>query len=53
MARARIHAALVAGLSNGTLKPVVGRVLPLAEAAQAHEIVMGGHGAYGKLVLVI
>ena len=51
--RAKIHAALVAGLSNGTLKPVVGREMPLGEAAQAHEIVMQGRGAYGKLVLVI
>ncbi len=51
--RAKIHAALVAGLSNGTLEPVVGRDMPLGEAAQAHEIVMQGRGAYGKLVLVI
>ena len=29
-----IHAALVAGLANGTLNPVVGREMPLADAAQ-------------------
>ena len=32
----RIHSALVAGLENGTLRPVIGQELPLAEAAQAH-----------------
>jgi NADPH2:quinone reductase len=46
-----IHAALVAGLENGTLRPVVGREMPLADAARAHEAVMQP-GAYGKLVLI-
>lgn len=46
-----IHAALGAGLANGTLKPVIGRELPLAEAAQAHTAVLEP-GAYGKIVLV-
>ncbi len=46
-----MHAALVAGLENGTLKPVVGRELPLAEAAEAHRAVMAP-GAYGKIVLI-
>ena len=45
------HAALVAGLSNGTLNPVVGREFPLADAARAHEAVMEP-GAFGKIVLV-
>lgn len=49
--RASIHAALVAGLENGTLKPVVGRELPLAEAARAHEEVLKP-GAFGKIVLI-
>lgn len=48
---AGIHAALGAGLENGTLRPVVRRELPLAEAAQAHKAVMEP-GAYGKIVLV-
>lgn len=48
---ASIHAALVAGLENGTLRPVVGRELPLAEAASAHQAVMEA-GAYGKIVLI-
>jgi len=48
---ASIHAGLVAGLENGTLKPVVGREFPLADAARAHEAVMEP-GALGKIVLV-
>ena len=48
---AGIHAALRAGLEAGTLRPVVGRELPLAEAARAHEEVLKP-GAYGKIVLV-
>jgi len=46
-----IHAALVAGLENGTLNPVAGRELKLADAARAHEAVMEP-GALGKIVLV-
>ncbi|MFY9583761.1 MAG: NADPH:quinone reductase [Candidatus Acidiferrales bacterium] len=46
-----IHAALVAGLENGTLRPVVGQELPLAEAPRAHQALMQP-GAYGKIVLV-
>jgi NADPH2:quinone reductase len=46
-----IHAALVAGLENGTLRPVIGKEFPLADAAQAHRAVMGS-GALGKIVLV-
>jgi NADPH2:quinone reductase len=48
---ASIHAALVAGLENGTLRPIVGKELPLAEAPQAHRAVMES-GAYGKIVLI-
>jgi len=48
---ASIHAALVAGLENGTLRPVIGKEFPLAEAAQAHRAVMEP-GAVGKIVLV-
>jgi NADPH2:quinone reductase len=47
---ASIHAALVAGLENGALHPVIGRELPLAEAPQAHRAVMEA-GAFGKIVL--
>lgn len=49
--RAGIHAALAAGLENGTLRPVVGQKMPLAEAARAHEAVLEP-GAYGKIVLI-
>jgi NADPH:quinone reductase len=45
-----IHAALGAGLAAGTLRPVINRELPLAEAPRAHELVMS-KGAYGKIVL--
>jgi NADPH2:quinone reductase len=48
---AGIHAALAAGLEAGTLRPVVGRELPLSEAARAHEEVLKP-GAYGKIVLI-
>jgi NADPH2:quinone reductase len=48
---ATIHAALVAGLESGTLRPVVGREMPLAEAPRAHQAVMEP-GAYGKIVLI-
>jgi len=47
-----IHAALVAGLESGTLNPVVGREMPLAEASLAHRAVMEP-GAYGKIVLIL
>ena len=40
-----------AGLQSGVLKPVVGRELPLAEAARAHQLIME-RPALGKLVLV-
>jgi NADPH2:quinone reductase len=48
---ASIHAALVADLENGTLRPVIGKEFPLAEAAQAHRAVMEP-GALGKIVLI-
>ncbi|HEV8715005.1 MAG TPA: NADPH:quinone reductase [Candidatus Binatia bacterium] len=48
---ARIHAALVAGLENGTLRPVIGQELPLAEAPKAHHTVIEA-SAYGKIVLI-
>lgn len=48
---ASINAYMVAGLANGTLKPVVGREFPLADAAKAQDAVMAP-GAHGKIVLV-
>jgi NADPH:quinone reductase len=46
-----IHAGLFAGLENGTLRPVVGKVLPLEEAARAHKEILEP-GSAGKIVLV-
>lgn len=46
-----VNAGVQAALAAGTLKPVVNRELPLAEASKAHEAVMAG-GAAGKIVLV-
>jgi NADPH:quinone reductase len=48
---ASMHAAFLAGLENGTLRPVVSRELPLAEAAAAHREVMEA-STFGKIVLV-
>jgi NADPH:quinone reductase len=48
---ADIHAGIIAGLENGTLCPVVGKELPLAEAARAHKEILEP-GAAGKIVLV-
>jgi NADPH2:quinone reductase len=48
---AEIHGGIVAGLENGTLRPVVGKELPLAEAPRAHKEVMEA-GAFGKIVLI-
>ncbi|BCS54198.1 NADPH:quinone reductase [Geobacter sp. SVR] len=48
---ASMHAAFAAGLENGTLRPVVSRELPLAEAATAHHAVIEA-STFGKIVLV-
>jgi NADPH2:quinone reductase len=47
----QIHAGLYAGLENGTLRPVVAKQLPLAEAARAQKEILEP-GAVGKIVLV-
>jgi NADPH:quinone reductase len=46
-----MHAAIGAGLEDGTLRPIVGKELPLKDAAQAHVDVLSP-GAHGKIVLV-
>jgi NADPH2:quinone reductase len=48
---AGIHAAIIAGLEAGFLKPVIGKELPLADAPKAHELVLAP-GSYGKIVLL-
>jgi NADPH2:quinone reductase len=47
-----LHAALVEGLANGTLRPIIAMELPLAQASRAHEAVMEP-GHHGKIVLVV
>lgn len=49
---ASAHAAIVAGLETGILRPVIGKEIPLKEAARAHEEVMKPTGAHGKIVLI-
>jgi NADPH2:quinone reductase len=46
-----IHNALAVGFENGTLRPIVGKEIPLADAPRAHHEVMEP-GAYGKIVLI-
>jgi NADPH2:quinone reductase len=46
-----IHSAIVAGLKNKTLRPIVGQEIPLSEAPRAHAAVLAS-GSYGKIVLV-
>lgn len=49
--QAGIHAAIVAGLEDNTLRPVVSKEFPLAQAPAAHKAVMEP-GANGKIVLI-
>ncbi len=48
---ADVHAGIFAGLENGTLRPIVGKELPLAEAARAHKEILEP-GAAGKIALI-
>jgi NADPH:quinone reductase len=48
---ASIHAALVAGLRDRTLRPIIGEEMPLADVARAHHEIIE-KPAYGKIVLV-
>src|SRR6185437_14138037 len=45
-----IHAAIISGLENKSLRPIIGKEFSLAEAGKAHEAVMEA-GARGKIVL--
>jgi NADPH2:quinone reductase len=47
-----INAALIDGLTNGSLNPVIRTEIPLADAPRAHEAVME-EGALGKIVLAV
>lgn len=44
-------AAIQAGIANGWLRPIVGKVFPLQDASKAHFDIIGGNGALGKTVL--
>jgi NADPH2:quinone reductase len=46
-----IHAGIDAGLENATLRPIVGKELPLKDAPQAHQDILAP-GAFGKIVLI-
>ncbi len=46
-----IHAGVQAGLENGSLRPIIGKEIPFANAAEAHRAILEP-GAYGKIVLV-
>jgi NADPH2:quinone reductase len=48
---AEMHAGLFAAMESGTLRPVVGKEIPLAEAARAHKEILES-GTAGKIVLV-
>ena len=48
---AGLHGALVEGLANGTLRPVIAMELPLGQASRAHEAVMEP-GHHGKIALI-
>jgi NADPH2:quinone reductase len=47
-----MHAAFAAGLGDGTLRPVVSREIPLAEAARVHHAVLEA-STLGKIVLTV
>ena len=46
-----LHHALVEGLRNGSLRPVIAQELPLAQASRSHEAVLEA-GHHGKIVLI-
>lgn len=49
--KTQAYAAVVAGLEDGTLDPVIDRELPLAEAVQAHHAILES-AHHGKVVLI-
>ncbi len=48
---AQLHAAVGAGLANGTLMPIIAQEIPMADAPRAHQAIMAP-GARGKIVLI-
>lgn len=49
--RTGIHEDLIKGLKAKTLRPIIGKELPLDQAAEAHRLVMQS-SAFGKVVLI-
>jgi NADPH2:quinone reductase len=47
-----IHAGIYAGLESGTMRPVIGKEIPLQEAPRAHKEILEP-GAAGKIVLTM
>ncbi|HEX3051086.1 MAG TPA: zinc-binding dehydrogenase, partial [Aggregatilineaceae bacterium] len=48
---AGMHSFIFEGLRNKTLRPVIGQIFPLAEAAHSHEVLFKSE-TFGKVVLV-
>jgi NADPH2:quinone reductase len=48
---ASVHAALIAGLENGILRPIINQEMALSAAPDAHRTIMEP-GAYGKIILL-
>jgi NADPH:quinone reductase len=48
---AEMHAGIGAGLQDGTLRPIVGKEIPMKDAAIAHKEILEP-GAFGKIVLI-
>lgn len=46
-----IHHYLIAGMKKGVIYPIIGKEIPLSEAAKAHDDVINAK-AYGKIVLL-
>ena len=48
-----MHAAIQGGMEAGWLRPIVGKKFPLEKASEAHENIITGSGALGKMVLTV
>lgn len=48
-----MHAAIHGGMEAGWLRPIIGKAFPLESASEAHEDIITGSGALGKMVLTV
>ncbi|XP_046567472.1 quinone oxidoreductase-like isoform X2 [Haliotis rubra] len=46
-----MHAAMEAGMSQGWLRPIVGKEFPLEKAAETHDLIINTKSAQGNIVL--